>query len=150
MNASRHTPDFTPEDITASPARLVRATLPPGAVLSRYQYLRTYDGAWVTFEEATRFPAGTDETDTPKHPHPNTQVQWVDDLPRDLDGWPFDPNDGAYMWRLTRCCAAGTSINDGPLYCKACFAEQPLDADTPPRLGPDWAPGNGPMTIRLD
>lgn len=145
--------DLTPESITV-PARLIRATLPffHRAQQPTYQYLRAEDRAWVTFEDATRFPAGDTEGDStifPPAPHVDAVVEWVNDLPRDMDGWPFDPNDGAYTWRLTKCCAAASSISDGPLYCKSCYEEQPLDADTPPRLDGTWKPGDGPITIVL-
>lgn len=108
---------------------------------------------WTSFDSATRYEQ---EQPTMPEPHgPGASVAWVSDLPRDLDGWPYDPNDGeltgvSTVWRRTRCCAAPTSIMDGVLYCKACFHDQPLEADTPPRLDGNWNPGDGPITVRLD
>jgi hypothetical protein len=64
----------------------------------------------------------------------------MEDWPVDLDGFPYST--GELPCRLTHCCGAATSIDDGPLYCKSCYAEVPLDYATPPR------PGNGP--VRLD
>lgn len=41
-------------------------------------------------------------------------------------------------WYITPCCDAGASVNDGPMYCKACFEDvddayggvpEPLDED---------------------
>lgn len=147
------TTDLTPEDATADRALLVRSALPPfhPADAPTYRYLRLADGAWVDFEDATRFEASTDQRTLPvaTASHAEASITWMRDLPRDLDGFPFDPNDAPYIERLTRCCAAACSISDGPLYCKSCYVEQDLDAATPPRLDGNWNPGDGPITVRL-
>jgi hypothetical protein len=147
------TDDLTPGAAAAERPLLVRSALRPfhPADTPTYRYLRATDGAWVDFEDATRFDASTDQSTVPvdTRSHPEADVSWVRDLPRDLDGWPFDPNDGDYVTRLTLCCAAACSISDGPLYCKSCYVEQPVDAATPPRLDGSWNPGDGPITIRL-
>lgn len=146
------TTDPTPEHAAPRPL-LVRSALRPfhPADVPTYRYLRAEDGAWVDFDDATRFDPDTDTATLPvdTRSHPEATVEWISDLPRDLDGWPFDPNDGAYVTRLTLCCAAACSISDGPLYCKSCYVEQDLAADTPPRLDGNWNPGDGPITVRL-
>lgn len=106
-------------------------------------------GTWGRFGDATRYESSARGVAGFPGPPGEVDVAWVDDLPRDLDGWPYDPHDEFQPWRLTLCCAAATSISDGPLYCRSCFTEQPLDVDCPPRLGPDWRPGDGPVRIHL-
>ena len=132
---------------------LVRSTMSRlhDADVPAYRYLRAEDGTWVDFDSATRFDPDTATGALPvaTGSHPDATREWVRDLPRDLDGWPFDPNAGPYVTRLTLCCAAACSISDGPLYCKSCFLAQDLAADTPPRLDGDWNPGDGPVTVRL-
>ncbi|WP_251151293.1 hypothetical protein [Cellulosimicrobium sp. Marseille-Q4280] len=147
------TTDLTPEAAATERPLLVRSALRPfhPADIPTYRYLRASDGAWVDFDDATRFDAATDQATLPvtTGSHAEASITWVRDLPRDLDDFPFDPNDGPYIERLTRCCAAACSISDGPLYCKSCFVEQGLDAATPPRLDANWSPGDGPIAIRL-
>lgn len=146
-------PDLTPAAATAERPLLVRSALRffhPSDV-PVYRYLRVEDGAWVDFQDATRFAPDTDQGTLPTatRSHAEAAVAWVRDLPRDLDGFPFDPNDAPYIERLTLCCAAACSISDGPLYCKSCYVEQDLAVATPPRLDGNWDPGDGPITIRL-
>lgn len=56
---------------------------------------------------------------------------------KDRFGLEYVKEDGM-TWYITPCCDAGASINDGPMYCKACFEEvgyeyggvpEPLDED---------------------
>jgi hypothetical protein len=107
-------------------------------------YWNAEQAAWGRFDQATRFQTTTAALPEPRWP--GAEVTWVEDWPVDLDGFPYST--GELPWRLTHCCGAATSINDGPLYCKSCYAEVPLDYDTPPRLDANWQPGDGP--VRLD
>ncbi len=108
-------------------------------------YWNAEQGRWARFDQASRFDATT--APLPEPQWPGAEVAWMEDWPVDLDGFPYST--GEPPWRLTHCCGAGTSINDGPLYCRSCYEEVPPDYDTPPRLDANWQPGNGPIRIDL-
>lgn len=133
---------------SANQPHILRAITPRTSDLSAYLYWDAATDSWGRFDDATRYPTPQDLS--PPAPCPEADIGWMQDLPRDLDGYPyvFDSDVGE-PWRVTPCCAAMVSIADGPLYCKSCYDEAELAVDTPARLDANWDPGDGPVQFHF-
>jgi hypothetical protein len=126
--------------------RVLRCAAPERRSIPGLVYWNQQTQGWGRFDEATRFEA---DRPLPDPAWPGGEVTWMEDLPRDRDGFPYVVDEHIGPWRVTHCCAAAVSINDGTLYCKSCYAVVDLASDTPARLDADWRPGDGPIQIRL-
>lgn len=135
---------------------VIQAILDRSAPGPRHLYWNMRTG-WGRFDEATRYTRLMPEEGkdavlaTTTLPHPSAVLDWMADLPTDLDGYPFEHmGQNMTAWRLTPCCAAMPGIDDGPLYCKSCYEEADLANDAPARLDANWNPGDGPIRITLE
>jgi hypothetical protein len=126
--------------------RVLRCVAPQRAYTPSLVYWNEQAQGWGRFDEATRFEA---DRPLPDPAWPDAEVTWIEDLPLDLDGFPYVVAEHVGPWRVTHCCAAVVSINDGPMYCKSCYAAVELEYDTPARLDANWRPGDGPIRIQL-
>lgn len=134
---------------------VVRASCERGSKFPRHVYWNMRSG-WGRFDQATRYnrlmpEEGKDAVLAAiSPPEPSAILDWMDDLPTDLDGYPYEhASDDTNAWRLTGCCAAMPGIDDGPLYCKSCFEEIDVATDAPARLDANWNPGDGPVRIHV-
>lgn len=102
--------------------------------MPRVGYWNAGMGEWVTYDEATRYDHTP--TDLPEGETDGSTVAVVDALGVDMAGyfWRMDEHLGPV--RMTSCCAAATSIMDGPLYCKSCYNAVPWEIEADPVLGP--------------
>lgn len=150
-----------PENVTLFPGPpledriVVRASNERGTPLPQHQFWNIRTG-WGRFDLATRYTRLMPEEGKEAVlgalplPHPSSILDWMPDLPADLDGFPYEHmGTDLTAWRLTGCCAAMPGIDDGPLYCKSCYEEIDYATDAPARLDANWNPGDGPVTIHL-
>lgn len=131
---------------------VVRADHHRGAVPSlRYWHADT--GRWGEYATATRYDTAPLITRVivdalGEHSHA-VDVSAEQAHGVDVDGFPY-VDSGFGLVRLTHCCAAACTVDDGPLYCKSCYREVDWAYDGPARLAPDDPDGpRGPITVRL-
>jgi hypothetical protein len=117
-----------------TPYYVLRATQPRGSALPGWLYWNGQTRLWDEYESATRY----DNRDVAAHlaahgPETGSTIDVVELHPVDRDGYPYAEADG-FRYRLTQCCAAATSVMDGPLYCKSCYSTVDWAYDQPPIL----------------
>lgn len=134
---------------------VARASCERSSHLPQHLYWNTQTG-WGRFDLATRYNRSMPEEGKDAIlsaiglPEPSAILDWMGDLPADLDGYPYEHmGESLTAWRLTHCCAAMPDIDDGPLYCKSCYEEIAYATDAPARLDANWNPGDGPVRIHL-